>query len=68
MKLRYETKTIVSGEDTDFPEFSFNHAYSGVGVPEGQRVSISYMVPSDRESAIKAMAAEITAHLMGVYK
>lgn len=68
MKLRYETKEVIAGQDTEFPEFSFNHAYSGVGLPNGERVLVSYMVPADDENAIKAMAAEITAHLMGVYK
>jgi hypothetical protein len=68
LKLRYETKTIIAGDDTEFPEFSFNHAYSGVGIEKGQKVSVSYMVPADNENAIKAMAAEITAHLMGLYK
>lgn len=68
MKLRYETKEVISGEDTEFPDFSFNHAYSGVGLGKGERVLVSYMVAPDKENAIKALAAEIYAHLLGVYK
>jgi hypothetical protein len=68
MRLRYETKECISGIDTEFPDYSFNHAYNGVGIPTGQRVQVSYMVAPDMENAIKALAAEIIAHLLGRYR
>ena len=68
MKLRLESKRIKIGEDTEFPDFAFDFAYGGVGGIEGQEVDITYLVPSDDESTVKAQASELAAHLMGRYR
>jgi hypothetical protein len=66
MKLRYETKRVLSGQDTDFPDHAYCFAYSGIGVPTGQPVEVSYLVPSDTKSAMMARAMEIAHHLLGL--
>jgi len=68
MKLRLESKRITVGQDTEFPDFAFDFAYGGVGMPNGQQTDISYLVPSDNESTVKAQASELAAHLMGRYR
>jgi hypothetical protein len=64
MKLRFESKTIKKGEDVEFPDFSFNHAYNTQG---DKQVEIMYMVPSDEDSRKIAARSEIIAHLLGDY-
>lgn len=64
MKLRLEKQTLRLGEDTEFPEFSFNHAYNGLG---NDKVDVYFLVPSTKEDAIKTQATEIAAHLLGEY-
>jgi hypothetical protein len=65
MKLRLGKATMKLNEDTELPDFSFNHAFVSFGPDE---CNIVYLIPSTKEDAIKAQSNEIAAHLLGVYK
>ena len=65
MKLRLERKRFKIGEVIELPDFSFNHAYNFLSDEE---IEVTYLVPVDREEAIKAMRSEIAAHILGEYK
>ena len=62
MKLRLERKLFKVGEDTEVPDYSFNHAYSSV---DGDTINVLYLVPSSIEDANKAMAPKSQLNLWG---
>ena len=66
MKLRFETKDVIVGEDIEFPDHAYCLAYSGVGIPKGQQMQVTYAVPSDEESANMTRAMEIVHHMLGL--
>ena len=65
IKLRLGVATVSTDKDTELPDFSFNHAFVSFGENESK---IYYLYASDKDSTIKSQAAEIAAHLLGMYK
>lgn len=63
MRLRLERKTFKVGEDTEVPDYSFNHAYNSI---DGDEIRVMYLVPSSIEDARKAMAPKAQLNLWGV--
>jgi hypothetical protein len=65
MKLRLGKAKLKLNEDTELPDFSFNHAFVSFG---NEEADIMYLIPSSKEDVIKSQASEIAGHLMGRYK
>lgn len=53
MKVRLEKKLIKLGEDTELPDYSYNHYYNFVN---NDAAEVYYLVPATLDDARKAMA------------
>lgn len=64
-KVRWGTATVKRDEDTELPDFAFNHYYTGIGPDE---CTVGFLYPVGEEDKIKAAMSEIAHHILGDYK
>lgn len=53
MKVRLEKTTMKLGQNTELPDYSYNHYYNFVN---SDTAEVYYLVPATEEDAQKAMA------------